>query len=169
MHSPEQVVEFLKQQKLILTTAESCTAGLMASLLADVPGCGSVLESGYVVYAPQAKQRCLGVRPETIERFGLTSEEVAREMALGALRVSGGTIAIANNGVADDDTEEAAGVQCFAWALSLGDRQVVISETARFDGDRSGIRIAAARYGLGRLPHCHRQLLDQADAAVDTA
>jgi PncC family amidohydrolase len=73
---------------LTLVTAESCTAGLMTSILADVPGCGQVLDAGYVVYSPEAKQRCLGVSPDTMERFGLTSEEVAREMALGALEAA---------------------------------------------------------------------------------
>ena len=90
---------YLKQNHLLLTTAESCTAGAMVALLAGVPGTGEVLESGYVVYSAHAKQRLLGVDPQTIERFGLTSEAVAWEMARGALRDSQASVAIATTGV----------------------------------------------------------------------
>lgn len=83
MQSIEQVVNVLGKHGLRLCTAESCTAGLIAALVADIPGSGAVLDCGFVTYSEQAKQRCLGVDPQTIERFGLTSEEVAREMALG--------------------------------------------------------------------------------------
>jgi hypothetical protein len=81
----EDIVNFLKARQVTLTIAESCTAGEVCSLIANVSGCGSVLYSGYVVYDERAKQECLGVRAETIRQFGLTSEEVAREMACGAL------------------------------------------------------------------------------------
>lgn len=66
------VLDYLKDQHLVLTTAESCTAGCMVALLAACPGTGEVLESGYVVYSPSAKKRLLGVNPETIELYGLT-------------------------------------------------------------------------------------------------
>ncbi len=68
---------YLKNNKLVLSTAESCTAGCLVALLAAIPGTGEVLESGYVVYSPSAKKRLLGVSAETIERYGLTSEAVA--------------------------------------------------------------------------------------------
>lgn len=95
----EQVVAYLKQHSLYLTTAESCTAGRIISLLAQVPGCGEVVESGYVVYSPEAKQRLLGVSADTIRWFNLTSNEVAREMALGALRNSPANAVIATTGI----------------------------------------------------------------------
>lgn len=91
---------YLKNNKLVLSTAESCTAGCLVALLAAIPGTGEVLESGYVVYSPSAKKRLLGVSAETIERYGLTSEAVAREMALGALRDSDANVVIATTGVA---------------------------------------------------------------------
>ncbi|UPL08232.1 Nicotinamide-nucleotide amidohydrolase PncC [Pseudomonas sp. IsoF] len=68
---------YLKTNKLILTTAESCTAGCMVALLAAVLGTGEVLESGYVVYSPSAKKRLLGVSAETIDRYGLTRARIA--------------------------------------------------------------------------------------------
>ena len=158
MQEIEQVVAFLQRAELTLTTAESCTCGLMASLMGDIP-CGKVLDSGFVVYSPKAKNRLLNVDFETIERFGLTSEEVAREMAIGALNASVATLAIANTGVADDDQEDEGGTQCYAYALMRGEQQVVVSETVQFEGDRVEIRKQAARYGLTQLPVRYEQLL----------
>ncbi len=80
MENLQRISDFFDEHKLILTTAESCTAGLIVSTFADLPGCGSWLEGGFVTYSPEAKQQCLGVNLETIEKFNLTSEEVAREM-----------------------------------------------------------------------------------------
>lgn len=158
MQEIEHVVAFLKREALSLTTAESCTCGLMASLLGDIPGCGQVLDSGFVVYSPKAKNRLLRVEFETIEQFGLTSEEVAREMAIGALNASVADIAIANTGVADDNEEDEGGTQCYAFALMQGERQVSLSETVQFEGDRVSIRKQAARYGLEQLPAKYEQL-----------
>lgn len=158
MQNIEDVLRLLQRRELTLSTAESCTCGLMASLLGDLPGCGQVLDSGFVVYSPKAKNRLLGVSFETIERFGLTSEEVAAEMAVGALNASGAMIAVANTGVADDAQEDEGGTQCYAWALMRGERQVVVSETVRFDGDRVGIRKQAARHGLMQIPERLAQL-----------
>lgn len=158
MQEIEQVVAFLQREDLKLTTAESCTCGLMASLMGDIPGCGKALDSGFVVYSPKAKNRLLNVSFETIEKFGLTSEEVACEMAIGALNASVATLAVANTGVADDDQEDEGGTQCYAYALMRGDRQVVVSETVQFDGDRVEIRKQAARHGLTQLPERYAQL-----------
>jgi len=158
MQNIEHVLRLLQRSELTLSTAESCTCGLMASLLGDLPGCGQVLDSGFVVYSPKAKNRLLGVSFETIEQFGLTSEEVATEMAVGALNASGAMIAVANTGVADDAQEDEGGTQCYAWALMRGERQVVVSETVRFDGDRVEIRKQAARHGLMQIPERLAQL-----------
>ncbi len=159
MHDLAEIVQFLSDNEMKLTTAESCTCGLMASLLGDIPGCGRVLDSGFVVYSPKAKNRLLHVSFETIETFGLTSEEVATEMAVGALNASVADIAIANTGVADESEEDPGGTQCYAFALMQGERQVSISETVQFEGDRVQIRKQAARYGLEQLPSKYEQLL----------
>ncbi|WP_349616433.1 CinA family protein [Azotobacter salinestris] len=158
-----KLVTFLKERKLKLSTAESCTCGLMASLLANEPGCGQVLDCGFIVYSPQAKHGLLGVDFATIERFGLTSEEVAAEMAIGALKASRADLAVANTGVADDSEEDPGGTQCYAYALMRGEQLVVVSETVRFDGDRVEIRKQAARHGLSRIPEKLEELLKQLD------
>ena len=150
----EQVAKFMHAHDLRMTTAESCTAGLIAATLADIPGTGALLDCAYVVYSPEAKQQCVGVRPETLERFNLTSEEVAREMALGALNSSRANLAVSNTGVTDDtDKRIPAGTQCFAWAFkdTAAASPRLYSETRRFSGDRNEIRDAAARYALSRI------------------
>lgn len=105
----------------------------MVALLAAVPGTGEVLESGYVVYSPSAKKRLLGVSPQTIERYGLTSEAVAWEMALGALKDSDATVAIASTGVAGPQPQDgiAPGTVCFAWAFA-GEPLAVFTRSQRF-------------------------------------
>ncbi|MEJ5863372.1 CinA family protein [Pseudomonas farsensis] len=155
-----QTLDYLKANNLMLTTAESCTAGSMVALLAQVPGTGEVLESGYVVYAPSAKQRLLGVSSVTIERYGLTSEAVAWEMALGALKDSQATVAIATTGVAGPAPEGgvAPGTLCFAWAFA-GEPLAVFTRTQRFFGTREEVMHQGALYGLGKLAHYHQRWL----------
>lgn len=153
-------LEYLKIHKLLLTTAESCTAGAMVALLAELPGTGEVLESGYVVYSPKAKQRLLGVSPQTIERYGLTSEAVAWEMALGALKDSKATVAVATTGVAGPEPQGGVppGTLCFAWAFA-GERLAVFTRSQRFFGERADVMRQGAHYGLSRLAHYHQRWL----------
>lgn len=156
------VADYLEAHHLVLVTAESCTAGLIASRLADVPGSGAVLESAFVVYSPQAKQKHLGVKPATIEAHGLTSEAVALEMARGALARSDANVAIANTGVADvqaDDPELEPGTQCFAWVFRTGPlTEQAFTETRVFSGPRNEVREAAAEHALDALVAHHRNL-----------
>lgn len=156
----QAVLDYLKQQHLLLTTAESCTAGRMVALLAESPGTGEVLESGYVVYSPEAKKRLLGVSDITIERYGLTSEAVAWEMAMGALRDSTATVAIATTGVAGPESADgiAPGTLCFAWAFA-GEPLAVFTRTQRFFGARTEVLQQGALYGLTRLSHYHQRWL----------
>ncbi|MDB5964868.1 MAG: ompetence-damaged protein [Polaromonas sp.] len=153
------VAAYMKSHALRMTTAESCTAGLIAAHLADVPGAGALLESAFVVYSPEAKKRCLGVKPETLERHNLTSEAVAAEMARGALSNSDVNLAVSNTGVTDDtDPAIPAGTQCFAWLFAAGPDhpEALFTETRRFGGDRNSIRAQAAAYALMQVPHKHR-------------
>ncbi len=159
MNPYEEIIDYLDGQGLALSTAESCTAGLIVAQLAAIPGCGSVLDCGYVVYSPQAKNRCLGVRFETMERYNLTSEEVAREMAAGALLRSAAQVAIATTGVAGDSGDGAVppNTICFAWAFARSDGAPrLYSETRRFQGDRNSVRHAASEYAVRMIPHFHR-------------
>lgn len=151
------VANYMREHDLLLVTAESCTAGLIAARLADVPGAGSLLDSAFVTYSPEAKQRCLQVSPDTMARCNLTSEAVAREMALGALGNSDANVSVSNTGVADStDPQIPPGTQCYAWAFrGANGEPVVFSETRRFEGDRNAVREASADYALERIPYYH--------------
>ncbi len=160
MNTIEEVARFMRSESLLLVTAESCTAGLIAATLADIPGAGKLLDCAFVVYSPQAKMRCLSVKQSTLDRCNLTSEEVAHEMAEGALANSRANVAVSNTGVVDDtDDEIPAGTQCFAWAFDIGTAgPAVFTETRRFMGDRIAIRESSARYALERIPHYFSKL-----------
>jgi nicotinamide-nucleotide amidase len=153
----ENLVTFLKQNKLMLVTAESCTGGLIPALLADIPGCGEIFEMGFVVYSPRAKHLLLGVNSLTMKTFGLTSEEVACEMAAGAMTRSGADISVAITGTADAEGDH-TGTVCFAFAIKTGLTHHTISETKKFKGDRKTIRHAAVQYTLLAIPEKVNQL-----------
>lgn len=157
MNATVDAIAYLRRHRLVLTTAESCTAGMVISMLAEVEGSGSLMDCGYVVYSPEAKKRLLGVRQATIDRFNLTSEEVAREMAAGALRDSTANVAIANTGVAGPDPMDgiAPGTVCMAWAFHYAKREFLFSRTVHFEGDRQAVRCAAAEYSIAHIEHFH--------------
>lgn len=94
------VVRLLTERRQTLALAESCTGGLLAHKITNVPGASSVLLAGLVTYANAAKEKFLGVRPETLAAHGAVSEAVAREMAEGARRVTGADWALAITGIA---------------------------------------------------------------------
>ncbi|MFJ2325126.1 CinA family protein [Pseudomonas sp. NPDC087690] len=161
MSIANQTVDYLRRHSLILTTAESCTAGEIVMMLSAVQGSGDLIECGYVVYSPQAKQRLLHVNPDTIETFNLTSVEVAREMALGALHDSTANVAVATTGILGPEDVDgiAAGTVCFAWAFHSAKEPCVFSRQQWFPGTRCEVQSAASEYALQHLPHFHRRAL----------
>lgn len=102
----ERAVALLKEKKLTVATAESCTAGLVAKRITDIPGSSSVFHHGIITYSNDVKEKALGVRHETLEVFGAVSEETAREMAAGVRRVSGADIGVSVTGFAGPDADE---------------------------------------------------------------
>jgi nicotinamide-nucleotide amidase len=130
----------LKAAGAKLVTAESCTGGWAAQAVTSVAGSSDWFERGYVTYSNESKVDALGVHDELIDKHGAVSEEVAREMALGALRHSHGSIALAITGVAGPaggTPDKPVGLVCLAWAGRGGRLK---SETRRFTGDRAAIR-----------------------------
>lgn len=158
MESIEALINFLRSKQLTLATAESCTAGLAASLLASEAGCGQVLEGGYIVYSVHAKKHYLGVDGEIIDRFGLTSEAVAREMVYGLSKNTLANLFLAITGTAESD-DELNGVICFGYGLKRKNGLQVLSTTQRFNGDRNQVMLATARHALENLPAMYHQLL----------
>lgn len=98
-----QVIEMCHSHGLTLATAESCTGGLIAATLTDVPGASNVFDRGFITYSNQAKTELLGVSAELIDRYGAVSEQVAREMAQGAVLRAKTSIAVSVTGVAGPD------------------------------------------------------------------
>lgn len=161
MYTAEITVSYLRRHALRLTTAESCTAGKIITLLSEVEGSGELVESGYVVYSPEAKQRLLNVSPKTIETFNLTSCEVAREMAMGALRDSPANVALATTGILGPDDVDGipAGTICFAWAFQTNQGQSVFTRQLRFFGSRCEVQLLAAKHALEALAQFHQRAL----------
>ncbi|MEN0037941.1 MAG: nicotinamide-nucleotide amidohydrolase family protein [Cellvibrio sp.] len=152
-----KVIRFLNERGLSVTTAESCTAGLVAAFMADVSGCGNALHSGYVVYTEEAKNTCLGVRLQTIHAFGLTSEEVAMEMAIGALHRSAANLIVAITGMAESD-DCLSGVICFAYGLKTQNGYRLLSETKKFEGSRNSVRKSSAIHAILSLPDVYEKI-----------
>lgn len=99
--APEsRLVKLLLEKDLQITCAESCTGGMIASLLVNVPGVSEILMESYVTYSNEAKHRLLGVEQEALSEYGAVSQQVAFQMAEGAARAAGADAAIAVTGIA---------------------------------------------------------------------
>ncbi len=95
-----RVFDLCRARKLTLTTAESCTGGLVAAAITDLPGSSEVFDRGFVTYSNEAKHALLGVSKEMLAKHGAVSAEVAKAMALGALRAADTNIAVSITGIA---------------------------------------------------------------------
>jgi nicotinamide-nucleotide amidase len=133
----------LRERGWRITTAESCTGGLIAGAITTTSGSSGWFETGFVTYSNEAKSMLLGVPEATLRAHGAVSPETARAMATGALERTGADIAIAVTGVAGPTggtPDKPVGMVCVAWALRDG---LVDSMTRRFAGDRAAIRAAS--------------------------
>ena len=99
----EAAVQMLREKGMKITTAESCTGGLLAGRIMNVPGASEVYQEGYITYSNQAKEKLLGVRADTLEEFGAVSRETAAEMAVGAARSAASEAALSVTGIAGPD------------------------------------------------------------------
>lgn len=138
------VLELAARRGLSIATAESCTGGLLSSLLTDVRGTSGAFERGFVVYSDEAKCELLGLAPADLERCGAVSEETAVSMAEGALRHSRADVAVSTTGYADDGPEP--GLVHFGCASRSGPTR---TRTMRFgDIGRGPVRIASLHVAL---------------------
>ena len=97
---PEMVVRALTEKKLTISAAESCTGGMFAKMVTDIPGSAVVIMESYVTYANVAKTKILGVKKETLDEYGAVSEQTVREMAQGLYKVSGSNVCAVFSGIA---------------------------------------------------------------------
>ena len=147
----EALLVELRAAKLKLAAAESCTGGLLTAALTTIAGSSDVVERGYVTYSNAAKVQMLGVTPQTLADHGAVSEEVAAEMALGALRGSGADLAVSVTGIAGPGGSDfkPEGRVCFGLAFLGGVRR---TETREFGAiGRAGVRAAARDHALALL------------------
>ncbi len=100
MTSAEKVVRFLSENGYTITTAESCTGGIIASLITDISGSSSVFEGGFVSYSERMKQEMLGVSADLLKREGVYSFDTVEAMAKGAMSRTGANVAVATSGIA---------------------------------------------------------------------
>lgn len=96
----EQLVQRLIAKKWTITTAESCTGGLIAGTIVNVAGASEVLNEGYVTYSNEAKMRLVNVSESSLEKFGAVSVQVAKEMAEGAAKAASSNMALSATGIA---------------------------------------------------------------------
>jgi nicotinamide-nucleotide amidase len=141
----------LKQHKMKMVTAESCTGGMLAAKLTDIAGSSAWFERGFVTYSNEAKKQCLSVNASTIDTYGAVSIEVAGEMALGALKNSEAEVAIAITGIAGPSggsRDKPVGTVCFGLAFK---NHTSLTWRCHFDGDRRKIRQLACIMAIKKL------------------
>ena len=149
----EAVVDMLKDQNLTLSLAESCTGGMVASRIVNVPGSSDVFTHGYVTYSNRAKRKCLGVKKTTLKTEGAVSEKCAKEMAKGGCFFSKTDICLSVTGLAGPDGgTEKTPVGTVFMACCFNEK--VITHEYHFTGNRSKIREQAAAHALALLREC---------------
>lgn len=142
----QEVLQSACDQELMLATAESCTGGLLASLLTDIPGKSHAFERGFVTYSDAAKREVLGVPAQVLVSDGAVSEAAARAMAEGALAASRADLAVSVTGFAEVAPDGPAGLVHFACARRGG---TTAHRIERFgDVGRAEVRLRALRVGL---------------------
>ncbi|HUY67986.1 MAG TPA: CinA family protein [Alphaproteobacteria bacterium] len=146
-----KVIESYAEQKRRIVTAESCTGGLIAGALTDIPGASDVLERGFVSYSNAAKIEVLGVMPDVLESYGAVSAQIAEAMAKGALEFSHADVAVSVTGIAGPgggSSDKPVGLVY----LGLADRKgAVFHYKCQFKGERDEVRMAAVREALKLL------------------
>jgi nicotinamide-nucleotide amidase len=144
------VAGLLAQSNLSVTTAESCTGGLLAKMLTDVSGSSSYFQRGWIVYSNEAKIQMLGVPADILDRHGAVSESVVSALAAGALERAKTAFALSISGIAGPEGGTVAkpvGTVC----IGLAESGMVISRTFHFPGDREMIRDRSAKMALALL------------------
>jgi len=142
-----ELIDKARKSGVVIATAESCTGGLIGGALTDVPGSSDVFDRGFITYSNAAKREMIGVLEQTLEAHGAVSEEVAAEMAIGALARSNASLAVSVTGIAGPGGSEhkPEGRVCFGLAREGS----VITETVEFGAlGRDAVRQAAVNHVL---------------------
>ena len=163
----DAVAALLREQELTVTTVESCTGGLLAGRLVNVPGVSEVFKQGFVTYSNKAKRKLVGVKKTTLKEFGAVSDRTAREMAKGAILMTGSDAAVAVTGIAGPDggsEEKPVGLVYIAAAV----RGQTYVQECHFTGDRAKIRESSVAAALTLLLGCAApSFAESADEAAE--
>ncbi|WON76393.1 nicotinamide-nucleotide amidase [Serratia sp. UGAL515B_01] len=138
----------LKVNRQSITCAESCTGGGIAKAITDIAGSSAYFERGFVTYSNAAKHELLGVAETTLSAHGAVSENVVREMAVGALKAANADLAISVSGIAGPDggsEDKPVGTVWFGFATRSGR---VLTRKMHFAGDRDAVRLQATIFAL---------------------
>lgn len=145
---------------ITISTAESCTGGMVSSYLTNIAGSSEYFLGGVVSYSNEVKIKLLSVSPNTLQKFGAVSQETAREMAAGSKEATSGDIAVSITGIAGPDggsKEKPVGTVCFSIASNRG----IASVTHHFHGAREEIRESACLVALELILEEIQNLLGQ--------
>ncbi|WP_421904376.1 CinA family protein [Mameliella sp.] len=147
MSTAKQIIEKAAERNLKITTAESCTGGMVSAALTDIAGSSAAFERGFVTYSNDAKAEMLEVLPATLDVHGAVSEEVVREMALGARTAARADVAVAVSGIAGPGGSEfkPEGRVCYGLANANGVTTQTIEHGAI---GRAEVRAAATQHAL---------------------
>ena len=150
MNLATQIIDLAKESGTMIATAESCTGGMVMVALTDIAGSSAVAERGFVTYTNNAKMQMLGVSGATLDAHGAVSEQVAAEMAKGALRNSEATLSVSITGIAGPggSDHKPEGRVCFG----IADDKNCLTQTVEFGAlGRPNVREAASDYALKML------------------
>ncbi len=151
----QSIIDKAIANNLKIACAESCTGGLLSTLLTETPGASTAFDRGFVTYSPQSKIEVLSVQEAAIEQFGPVSEEVAKQMAIGALKGSCANIALSITGIAGPDSDETGkpvGLVYIGLATKAENSEPRTSvRKFNFSGNRSEVRKSALMAALDMI------------------
>ena len=147
----KEIIDLANLNKAVIASAESCTGGMLSSVITEVPGSSVIFECGFVTYSNISKMELLSVKENTLNFYGAVSEEVAGEMAIGAINNSKANLAISITGIAGPggSNKKPEGMVCFSIAF---ENEIKLTETKKWGAlGRNIIRQKATLHGLRLL------------------
>ena len=147
----KEIIDLANLNKAVISSAESCTGGMLSSAITEIPGSSVIFECGFVTYSNISKMELLSVKENTLNFYGAVSEEVAGEMAIGAINNSKANLAISITGLAGPggSNTKPEGMVCFSIAF---ENEIKLTETKKWGAlGRNIIRQKATLHGLRLL------------------
>lgn len=146
----EKVFKLLKDKEYKISCAESCTGGLLAATLINVPGVSEIFNEGIVTYSNEAKRHYLGVSKKTLKKYGAVSKQTAKEMAVGMAKKAKTQVAISTTGIAGPDGGTEKKPVGLVYIGIFIDGETIVKEFI-FEGDRQSVRTQVVQKALSIL------------------